>query len=175
VFRGTSQRALIETVILSASLVKGNTTFKPPDYEFKLSAPSTSTTPGWSRCVLLNIDPQKRSVRTDSHFGVQEAFVDKHLRNVSDRYDFDSMRVGIQPFISDFRGFVQRPALRRAPVRQPRQQPLAIQPGLVPAAREGHQLRPERHRSRRLRDDDIFVANAFRQDWPVLGHTTQAT
>ena len=32
--------------------------------------------------------------------------IDKHLRNVSHRYDFDSLRVGIQPFSSDFRGFL---------------------------------------------------------------------
>ena len=38
--------------------------------------------------------------------GVQELFADVHLRNVSTRYDFDSLRVGIQPFISDFRGFL---------------------------------------------------------------------
>ncbi len=37
---------------------------------------------------------------------MQALFVDKHLRNVSDRFDFDSLRVGIQPFISDFRGFI---------------------------------------------------------------------
>ncbi|MFN2259004.1 MAG: hypothetical protein ABR601_04115, partial [Parasphingopyxis sp.] len=44
--------------------------------------------------------------RTDYHLGIQAAFVDKHLRNVSDRYDFDSLRIGIQPFSSDFRGFL---------------------------------------------------------------------
>ena len=38
--------------------------------------------------------------------GVQEAFVDYHIRNTSDRYDFDSVRVGIQPFQADFRGFL---------------------------------------------------------------------
>ena len=37
---------------------------------------------------------------------MQEAFVDYHLRNVSDRYDFDSIRIGIQPFQCDFRGFL---------------------------------------------------------------------
>ena len=38
--------------------------------------------------------------------GLQEAFVDYHIRNVSERYDFDSVRVGIQPFSTDFRGFL---------------------------------------------------------------------
>ena len=41
-----------------------------------------------------------------SFLGIQAAFVDKHLRNVSERYDFDTFRIGIQPFSSDFRGFL---------------------------------------------------------------------
>ena len=31
---------------------------------------------------------------------VQALFVDKHLSNIGERYDFDSIRVGIQPFSS---------------------------------------------------------------------------
>ena len=52
--------------------------------------------------------PARRSGthRFDDSLGVQEAFVDYHLRNVSDRFDFDSVRVGIQPFQFDFRGFL---------------------------------------------------------------------
>ena len=49
---------------------------------------------------------RKATHRFDDFVGVQEAFVDYHLRNVSDRYDFDSIRVGIQPFQFDFRGFL---------------------------------------------------------------------
>ena len=48
----------------------------------------------------------RRPTATTASLGVQEAFVDYHLRNVSDRYDFDSIRVGIQPFNFDFRGFL---------------------------------------------------------------------
>jgi hypothetical protein len=54
----------------------------------------------------LRIDPREGRTRNDNHVGLQEAFADVHLRNVSARYDFDSVRVGIQPFISDFRGFL---------------------------------------------------------------------
>ncbi len=55
---------------------------------------------------MLKADPDSGTTRTDGVVGVQELFVDKHLRNVSERYDFDSLRVGIQPFTSDFRGFL---------------------------------------------------------------------
>ena len=33
-------------------------------------------------------------------------YYERHLRDVSPRYDFDSVRVGIQPLTSDFRGFL---------------------------------------------------------------------
>ena len=55
---------------------------------------------------LINIDPRKGQTRDDQFLGLQEAFVDYHIRNVSERYDFDSIRVGIQPFSTDFRGFL---------------------------------------------------------------------
>ena len=48
----------------------------------------------------------RAQTRNDHFVGIQEAFVDNHLRNVSERYDFDSIRIGIQPFSTDFRGFL---------------------------------------------------------------------
>ena len=69
------------------------------------------------------------TTRNDNHVGVQEAFVDVHLRNVSERYDFDShprrhpaVHLGLP------RLPVPRRAVRRAPLRHARQQPLAVQP-----------------------------------------------
>ena len=50
---------------------------------------------------LLRIRPELGEERSDGFFGIQEAFFDYHIRNVSTRYDFDSVRIGIQPFISD--------------------------------------------------------------------------
>ena len=37
---------------------------------------------------------------------LQEAFAEVHFRDLSDNYDFISGRIGIQPFVSDFRGFI---------------------------------------------------------------------
>lgn len=175
VFGGTTQTALVQTVVVSASLLKGNTTFKPPDYEFKFSGAFNINHVRVHEVRALNINPQRGVTRTDSHFGVQEAFVDVHLRNVSDRYDFDSVRVGIQPFISDFRGFVFNDLAFGARLfgnRDNNQWQYNV----------GWLRRLEKDTNsglndifRRWRNDDTFVANAFRQDWPVVGHTTQAT
>jgi hypothetical protein len=106
--------------------------------------------------------------------GIQEAFADVHLRNVSDRYDFDSIRAGIQPFISDFRGFLFNDL------------PLGVRLfGTRDNNRWQYNLawfrRMEKDTNSGLNDvgraprrDDVFVANAYRQDWPRLGFTSQA-
>ncbi|MCZ4316785.1 hypothetical protein O4H66_25560 [Comamonadaceae bacterium G21597-S1] len=175
VLAGDTQRVTAQTVILTASIVKGNTTFKPPDYEFKLVGAFNVNHARVSALRALRIDPQRGSSRTDRHFGLQEAFVDVHLRNVSDQYDFDSLRVGIQPIISDFRGFIFNDT------------PLAVRLfGTRDNNRWQYNLaafqRFEKDTNSglndvftRLRSDYTLMANAYRQDWPVLGHTTQAT
>ncbi len=44
--------------------------------------------------------------RTENYFALQQAFVEVHLRDLSDNYDFISVRAGNQPFNADFRGFI---------------------------------------------------------------------
>lgn len=46
------------------------------------------------------------TTRLKEFFALQEAFVEIHLADISNNYDFVSMRAGIQPFVSDFRGFI---------------------------------------------------------------------
>ena len=44
--------------------------------------------------------------RYRNFFALQEAFGELHFGDISDNYDFVSSRFGIQPFVSDFRGFI---------------------------------------------------------------------
>ncbi|MEK9816549.1 MAG: SH3 domain-containing protein, partial [Limnobacter sp.] len=106
IFGDGEQSIFAHNLIVSLSLTKGNTTFKPPDYEFRLTPVFNYTDVRVNEDRLLKIASSSGDVRREGFVGIQEAFVDVHLRNVSDRYDFDSLRVGIQPFISDFRGFL---------------------------------------------------------------------
>ena len=48
----------------------------------------------------------KYTTRTKDFFSLQSAFLELHLQDFTDTYDFISMRIGNQPFNSDFRGFV---------------------------------------------------------------------
>ncbi len=175
VFGRGKQSAFAQTVIVSLALVKGDTTFKPPDYEFRL-VPAFNLNRSWVEEVrALRIDPREGRTRNDDHAGLQEAFVDVHLRNVSSRYDFDSVRAGIQPFISDFRGFLFNDV------------PLGVR---LFGTRDGNRWQYNLAWFRRLekdtnsglnevarmpRRDDVLAANAYRQDWPRLGFTSQAT
>ncbi len=130
----------------SSCCYQGDTVFMPPVWEFRL-IPAFNINYAQPRRELgnVNVDPRDGKTRTDSHIGLQGAFIDKHLYDVSDNYDFDSMRVGIQPFSSDFRGFLfQDNQLGIRWFGNARQQPLPVQHGLLPPPREGHQQRPER-------------------------------
>jgi hypothetical protein len=104
---------------------------------------------------------------------MQEAFVDYHLRNVSDRYDFDSIRVGIQPFSTDFRGFLFQDNQLGVRLFGNRfnnrvQYNLAYFRRIEKDTNSGLN-----DIASPLREDDIALANLFVQDFPVLGHTSQ--
>lgn len=175
IFGQGRQTVFSQTLIVSASVVKGNTTFKPPDYEFKFTGAFNATDAKLDEVRGLTVDPRTGTTRKDRHFGVQEAFVDMHLRNVSDNYDFDSLRIGIQPFSADFRGFLfndQAFGVRLFGNRNSNR----VQYNLAWLRRlEKDTNSGLNDLSQRWRADDTFVANVYRQDWPVLGHTTQFT
>lgn len=48
----------------------------------------------------------KHTQRTKTYLALQQGFVEVHLRDLSDNYDFVSVRAGNQPFNADFRGFL---------------------------------------------------------------------
>ena len=48
----------------------------------------------------------RHTQRTKTFFALQQAFVEFHLKDLSDNYDFISLRAGYQPFNADFRGFL---------------------------------------------------------------------
>lgn len=106
VFGNTASIVAAQTFIAGFALIKGNTAFKPPDVEYRLTLAFNVNHVDVPERRVLFVEPTKPTHRTDHFLGVQEAFIDYHIRNVSDRYDFDSFRIGIQPFQSDFRGFL---------------------------------------------------------------------
>ena len=175
VFGDTEQFFGSQTVITSASLIKGDTAFRPPDIECRLTLAFNYNYAWAQEERFLDANPLDGHTRTDYFLGVQEAFLDYHIRNVSERFDFDSIRVGIQPFSTDFRGFLfqdNQLGVRLFGTRDNNlyQYNLAWFRRIEKDTNSGLNDLGED-----LRKDDVFVANLYRQDFPVLGMTSQAT
>lgn len=176
VFGNNDQTIFAQTLILGAVYYKGNTVFKPPEFEYRLTLAFNYNRVEVDELRFLNIDPRvNRTGRDDQHVGIQELFVDYHIRDVSDRYDFDSIRFGIQPFNTDFRGFLFQDnqfGLRLFGNRDDNklQYNLAWFRLVEKDTNSGLNDFGEG-----LRDNDLFIANVIRQDWPVLGFFSQAT
>jgi hypothetical protein len=175
VFGSSKQTALVETLAVEFELYKGDTVFKPPDWEFRFTPAVNVNYVSLDELLGVNADPGRGRTRTDYSFGVQAAFVDKHLRNVSEKFDFDSLRVGIQPFSSDFRGFLFQDNQLGARLFGTRadnryQYNVAYFRRLEKDTNSGlNDL------GQSLRKDDILVANLYRQDTFVPGFTAQLT
>ncbi len=175
IFSGIHQTIFAQTFLTGLVYFKGDTTFKPPEWEMRLTLAFQYNRVNVDDVKILNVDPRRGTSRDDGFVAIQEAFVDRHLRNVSDRYDFDSLRIGIQPFSSDFRGFLFQD----------------VQLGVrLFGNRDNNRWQYNLAYFRRLekdtnsglndvgvglRHDDLLIANLYRQDLPVVGFTSQAT
>jgi len=164
-----------QTFILGAALIKGLTAFKPPDIEYRVALALNVNYVNVPEKRVLFVQPTKPSHRLDHFLGLQELFVDYHVRNTSDRYDFESIRVGIQPFQSDFRGFLfndQQLGIRYFGSRDNNRWQYNL----------GAFWRLEKDTNsglnsvvQRPRNDWVFIGNLYRQDLPIPGLTSQVT
>lgn len=173
------QFVFAQNFIVEAVIYKGDTVFRPPDYEVRFTPVFNISYATVDERGVLKADADAGTERTEGVIGVQALFLDKHLRNVSERYDFDSVRVGIQPFTSDFRGFLfsdSAPGLRLFGTRANNrfQYNLAWFRRLEKDANSGLNNLLELAEEA-FRDDDVFVVNLYVQDFPAAGFTAQAT
>jgi len=169
VFGSFDQSALIENVALEFVYYKGDTVFKPVDWEFRFTPVFNINYTRVDEILGVNADPGEGETRWRTDIGIQSAFVDKHLWNVSDNYDFDSVRFGIQPFSSDFRGFLFQDSpfgMRLFGNRWNNK----VQYNLAWFRRLDKDVNSGLNDvDAGLRDDDVFVANVYWQDMPRLG------
>ncbi len=167
------QDVFATTLIASADYYKGDTTFKPPEYEFKATLALNYSRVNVDQVRALQIDPRLGQTRDDGFLGVQELFYLKDLRTVDERFDFDEVRIGIQPFSTDFRGFLfqdSEPGVRFFGNRDNNrwQYNLAYFRRLEKDLNSGLNdvTKAPRH-------DDILLFNLYRQDAPWTGFTSQ--
>jgi len=167
------QTFFVQTLIPTFSIIKGDTTFMPPELEFTVTPAVSFTHLGVEELGVTDVNPAKGSIRNSGFVGFQEAFIDYHIRNVSDRFDFDSIRIGIQPMNVDFRGFLfndDQLGVRlfgdRANNRF--QYNIAYFRRIEKDTNSGFN-----DLSKDLRRDNIIIGNLFVQDLPIHGFTTE--
>ncbi len=172
------QAQFTQNLITEFVLYKGDTVFRPPDYEFRFLPVFNLTRLGVNELGVVKVDPTSGDSRTDGFVGIQGLFVDKHLRNVSERYDFDSIRIGIQPITADFRGFLFQDSpigVRLFGTRDNNrwQYNIGWFRRMEKDTNSGLNDITENALSDAIRNDDVLLFNLYRQDFPFLGFTSQ--
>lgn len=155
-------------------LFHGDSTYKPRDWAIKISP--TFSLPNYLNARetgVVNIDVRRGTNRTDTQFSLEEAFAEVKIADVNRNFDFISARVGIQPFVSDFRGFVFSDNNLGARIfgsldNNRYQYNLAYFAQLEKDTNSGLN-RFDR------RQQNVYVANIFRQDFIRKGYTIQAS
>ncbi len=160
-----------QTVQVSFEMFKGQTTFQPRAWAFKISPTFNINYLNARENGVVNIDVRRGTTRTDTHVSLEEAFVEVKLFNTNDNYDSVSVRAGIQPFNADFRGFLYSDnnlGIRTfgAFSNNKTQFNLAW----------FHQLDKDTNSKLNrflFRHQNVYIANLFRQDFLKKGYTIQ--
>ncbi|MBI4662952.1 MAG: hypothetical protein HY735_29435 [Verrucomicrobia bacterium] len=81
---------------------------RPPPINSRVAGPADveSLLQGELSPAPRSYEGESHSSRTRDEIALQEGFVEVHLADLSDNYDFIAVRVGSQVFNSDFRGFI---------------------------------------------------------------------
>jgi len=171
-FFGRGEQAFVaEDLRLSFDLFRGDTTFRPVDFRIRFTPEINLNFLQTRERGIVNIDTRKGTNRFDTHVGLQEAFVEAKLHDLSPNYDFVSVRAGIQQFTSDFRGFIfseEQPGVRLF--------------GNLRSNRLAYNLAwfhlLEKNTNSGLntfqnRGQQVYVANLYVQDFFAKGYTTE--
>lgn len=170
-FGDDGQLFATQNVVVSADLFKGATAFKPFEWRVKATLVGNVNHLRVAENAVVKPDVRRGTTRTDGRVALQELFAEKKLADLSPNYDFVSLRVGIQPFSSDFRGFVftdTNLAVRLfGNLKSNRwQYNLLLSERLEKDTNSGLN-------TLELRDQQVAVVNVYRQDTPAPGLTQE--
>src|ERR1700693_4059676 len=171
-FFGKGNQAFVDQVFLfSFELFHGDTSFRPVDWRIRITPAIGLNYLDVQELGIVNVDVRKGTTRLDSHIGLQEAFAEVKLRDLSPNFDFISVRAGIQGFNSDFRGFLfveEQPGIRIFGNLESNrwQYNLAYFNFLEKNTNSGLN-------SMALRNQQVIIGNVYRQDFLFQGYTAQ--
>lgn len=148
----------------------GFTTFPGPLVNPTPGDPFSGLGPGLTR-LPNDLAHTRYTTRKKDWYALQEAFAEIHLRDLTNNYDFLSSRFGIQPFVSDFRGFIFNETNLGVRVFGNYENNL-WQYNVIAFDMLEKDTYSDLNKFDR-RDQQIFIANVFRQDFFAKGYTAQ--
>ncbi len=171
-FGRDGQGVFVQNVIVSADLFQGDTTFQPVRQRVKATIVANLNHVRVEENAILKPDVRRGNERTDGRVSLQELFYERKLRDLTPNYDFLSFRAGVQPFASDFRGFIFSDTnlgfrLFGNYASNRFQYNLALFDRLEKDTNSGLNIFHE------LREQRVAVANVYWQDFVRKGYTQQ--
>ena len=160
-----------QTFRVSFDLFHGDTSFRPVDWRIRVTPEASLNYLDASELGIVGPNVAQGTTRFDTHVGLQEAFFEYKIADLSPNYDFISVRAGIQQFASDFRGFLY----------------VDEQPGVRIFGNAGSNKWEynatyfnllEKNTNSELntfdrRNQQVMIANVYRQDFLKKGYTTE--
>lgn len=172
-FGRPGQFAYSQLVTASFDLFHGDAAFKPVDWRLKLTPAVNVNSLLAQELAVVSPDVRKGTSRNRSFTTLHEWFAEYKLADLSPEYDFLSVRAGSQPFTSDFRGLIFSDVNRGVRLF-----------GNYGGNRWQYNLAYFRQLEKdtnsqlntfRDRNQNVVIANVYRQDFIWPGYTAQAS
>lgn len=173
VFGDGKQTFIQDDLAVSLDLFRGQQAFMPVEWRLRVTPVLNYTRLDINEVGAVNVNVANGALRTKSDIALQEAFVEYHLFDLSERYDFCSVEAGILPFRSDFRGFLFEDT--NLGVRFFGNADQNKWQYNLAAFRQLDKNTNSQLNTFESRDQTVVVANVYRQDWPVKGYTTEVS
>jgi hypothetical protein len=157
--------------LLSFDLFHGDASFKPVDWRLKFTPVFNFNYLDVEELAVVNPNVTAGTTRFRDWFALQEWFGEMKLADTSPDYDFASVRIGSQPFLSDFRGFIFQDTNRALRI-------FGTGDANQTQFNAYYQYWQEKETNSELntfqdRPKQTLITNLYRQDFIFPGYTTQ--
>ncbi|MFN0085583.1 MAG: hypothetical protein ACKVX9_09365 [Blastocatellia bacterium] len=181
-----------QNFVYSFDLFRGDASFKPVDWRFKITGITNINLLNARENGIVKVDVREGKTRLDGFNSIEEVFFEMRLGDStrvlpflrgkksqggrSPEFDTTSMRVGIQPFTSDFRGFVfsdSNLGVRMFGNYAANRWQYNLAYFNMLEKETNSTLNTINFRDIDFRNQSVYIANLYRQDTFVKGYTAQ--